>query len=1090
MKFRLSTLSRYVAILSIAMLFASPLSVQAAFLTSASDQIDTPTTSSASNHTVSFVTPTGIDAPTDTITVSLPSFTLTTIVAGDVGLTYGPTGTETIATVGGSAAVGVWGVSVGGTTLTLAPPTDAVPGLVAAGNTVRVTIGTNTSGGTHQITNPSSAGRYQISIAGGFGDTGAIGVSTIDSNVVSVTANYPPPIVVTPPPTTGGDTTPPTISNIQASSTSFTSEIITWTTDESANAAVEYGQPGVASGTVSNSSLLTSHSITLTGLIACQTYIFDVVSSDATGNLSRSARMNFQTPCVTVPPVLSNIRVENILDTSAIVLWSTNVPATSIVEYGITTAYGSTSTDGGLVTNHSAPIAGLQSGTTYHFRVISTDGYGNTAISGDMTFTTTSDTTPPTNVSLTATPGNTIVTLTWTSPIEPDATGVRIVRRTDRAPTGPNDGTIVYDGNGTSYIDAGLTNGVTYYYGAFAYDASGNYSSGSIAFATPSEELPPENPPTSTPPIPPTTSTPPTNSSTSTPPTGPTTTSTIPISPQTATSGTTITVLFYGAGGRLPLSEGGEGVIGVRGNASITAMVPIASMNGQASAVMLFVGSFAFRLEFDPALNAYTGTFSVSPGQSVHVKAQAVFTDKRIANIDTVLTAHGVGLVVERPLVGMGHVPVSGAEVRLYREQLGAWVEWNGASYGETNPQITGGLGQYIFEVPPGKYYAEVSKVGFETRKTDPLFVDSNIFNPEIELIRLPSPFPIQQGNIVQNTGRFFQNIAQNVGYGIKKFQEWLDKNGVQKANEDIFAPSILTLAIVNAAPAVSSLMQLFALLQYFFTQPILLLRRRRKRCYGVVYNSLTKLPVDLAIVRLIDGEFNRTIQTCVTDKQGRYFFRVQNGTYRIEVVKPKYSYPSEFSKGKKNDAGYEDLHTGEDIILKQDAVLSLNIPIDPTEYVPTSKRIRLVNVGRRVQSGIALFGVLVSVLIVLVSPTVPMALFALMQIAIYRMFKRLAIPLHSKSWGEVIDHETGEPVISAVVRLYDAETKQLIDSHVTDRRGTYGFLAGKSVYNITAEAPGYDKETVHDIDLTHATELVVREKITLKRPDRKLSTF
>ena len=312
----------------------------------------------------------------------------------------------------------------------------------------------------------------------------------------------------------------------------------------------------------------------------------------------------------------------------------------------------------------------------------------------------------------------------------------------------------------------------------------------------------------------------------------------------------------------------------------------------------------------------------------------------------------------------------------------------------------------------------------------------------------------------------------------------------MQKANEDIFAPSLLTLAILNAAPAVSSLLELLALLQYFFTQPILLLRRRRKRCYGVVYNSLTKLPVDLAIVRLIEGEFNRTVQTCVTDKQGRYFFRVQDGTYRIEVVKPKYEYPSVFSKEKKIDAEYEDLYFGADILLKQDAVLSFNIPIDPTEYVPTAHRVRLARVGRKVQGGIAFFGVFMSLLALLISPTVPMALFALMQIVIYRMFKRLATPTKSKDWGIVIDYETGDPVASAVVRLYDAETKQLIDSHVTDRKGMYGFLAGKNVYNITVEAPGYDKETVHDIDLTHASEQVIREKITLKRPERKLSTF
>lgn len=52
-----------------------------------------------------------------------------------------------------------------------------------------------------------------------------------------------------------------------------------------------------------------------------------------------------------------------------------------------------------------------------------------------------------------------------------DYEGTKIMRKTGSYPSGPTDGVQIYDGTGTSTMDAGLSNGVTYYYKAFAYGA-------------------------------------------------------------------------------------------------------------------------------------------------------------------------------------------------------------------------------------------------------------------------------------------------------------------------------------------------------------------------------------------------------------------------------------------------------------------------------------------------------------------------------------------------------------------------------------------------------------------------------------------
>ena len=74
--------------------------------------------------------------------------------------------------------------------------------------------------------------------------------------------------------------------------------------------------------------------------------------------------------------------------------------------------------------------------------------------------------------------GNNSLKLTWTAP-SPDEdnsfVGARIVRKTGSAPTGINDGTVVYEGTALTYTDTGLTAGTTYYYRAFAYNAQKKY---------------------------------------------------------------------------------------------------------------------------------------------------------------------------------------------------------------------------------------------------------------------------------------------------------------------------------------------------------------------------------------------------------------------------------------------------------------------------------------------------------------------------------------------------------------------------------------------------------------------------------------
>ena len=76
-------------------------------------------------------------------------------------------------------------------------------------------------------------------------------------------------------------------------------------------------------------------------------------------------------------------------NTTATINWTTAVPATSRVKYGLTTSYGTLSgLNSNFTTAHSVSLTALTAGTTYHYRVLSADATGVQVTSLDYTFTT------------------------------------------------------------------------------------------------------------------------------------------------------------------------------------------------------------------------------------------------------------------------------------------------------------------------------------------------------------------------------------------------------------------------------------------------------------------------------------------------------------------------------------------------------------------------------------------------------------------------------------------------------------------------------------------------------------------------------
>lgn len=108
------------------------------------------------------------------------------------------------------------------------------------------------------------------------------------------------------------------------------------------------------------------------------------------------SNVDFTLVAETTPPVITNVRSANVQATNAQIKWDTDEAATSQVDYGLTSSYGTTTTEDMVrVTAHTVQLVNLMPLTTYHYRVRSYDAVRNMAQSTNYTFTTTASDAPP-----------------------------------------------------------------------------------------------------------------------------------------------------------------------------------------------------------------------------------------------------------------------------------------------------------------------------------------------------------------------------------------------------------------------------------------------------------------------------------------------------------------------------------------------------------------------------------------------------------------------------------------------------------------------------------------------------------------------
>ncbi len=331
------------------------------------------------------------------------------------------------------------------------------------------------------------------------------------------------------------------------------------------------------------------------------------------------------------------------------------------------------------------------------------------------------------------------------------------------------------------------------------------------------------------------------------------------------------------------------------------------------------------------------------------------------------------------------------------------------------------------------------------------------------------------------------RGIVETASVAAEKTREVIDNPTVEKSNEVITAPIIAVAAAANVAVGGAGLLsQAMLYLRLIFSQPLLLLKLRKRKSWGVVFNAYTKLPLDLATVRLVNGKNDSIMRTQVTDSKGRYFMVAENGEYRLEAQKDGFGNRITLTT---EDSVYPNLYRGEKINLAEESNnLNYNIPLEPIMEEKSNTHVLQEYTRKATHKMVSLIGAVATIVSLIISPNLWITVLLIFHIALYSLMKRLAHKKVKGTFGLVTDKKTGKEISKVVIRVFDVAYNKLVDTGVTDSKGRYAILVGPSTYYITAEKEGFITYQSPTIDFssekTNGVGGVISESFSLEHND------
>lgn len=232
----------------------------------------------------------------------------------------------------------------------------------------------------------------------------------------------------------------------------------------------------------------------------------------------------------------------------------------------------------------------------------------------------------------------------------------------------------------------------------------------------------------------------------------------------------------------------------------------------------------------------------------------------------------------------------------------------------------------------------------------------------------------------------------------------------------------------------------------------------KAEKSWGVVYDSVTKRPIDPAEVTIAVhengvGEFK---QSRITDINGRFSFLVTPGHYVITAEKTHYVFPSKIIKGTK-DGKYDNIYRGEVIEVENPYIINLNIPMDPEGFdwnqsIKTgSYHAGLEFFKRHLRLIIVVLGAVLGGYVYYVMPS-NLAIYGVGLYLFNLLFVNIEIT--QKLWGTTFFRINKEPAPRMIIKAIRMPYKLTVATTTSDHMGRYFLLLAQGKYTIQIEMP------------------------------------
>ncbi|MCX6811885.1 MAG: carboxypeptidase-like regulatory domain-containing protein [Candidatus Berkelbacteria bacterium] len=232
---------------------------------------------------------------------------------------------------------------------------------------------------------------------------------------------------------------------------------------------------------------------------------------------------------------------------------------------------------------------------------------------------------------------------------------------------------------------------------------------------------------------------------------------------------------------------------------------------------------------------------------------------------------------------------------------------------------------------------------------------------------------------------------------------------------------------------------------------------RKRRRPWGVIYESMSKKSIAGAVVKIIEAPSGRVKEMRITDNEGRFGFLVEKGVYSLKVAKNGFSFPSQKitpdSKG--SDGYYPQVYLGGNIKVKE-GFLGLNIPLDMQANEPSKSHLlflRFIRFFERIRLPILIIGTILSLVNFYLFRSVVDVVIILVYLFLWAF--EIWNLRKVKPYGEVKD-KMKKPLDLAILRFFRVKNSKLVMTCITDSHGRFYVLLPEGKFYFTAMKSGY----------------------------------